>query len=155
MSRTEERLDEIDREIEDIKERLDKIEDSSSDEVEEDEENRTLYVYILFVYGTSTGLFGQIDRQKVLVEKAENDTYTVPNEPVAEQASTVRQVINILGSRGIDAWDNIERIAEKEDAVYFEAEIPEEAVKCADCDYWIDKRKAERIITTWEAKEYL
>jgi hypothetical protein len=152
----EDRVEELEGDIEELQDKVERMENFSEDE-EEKENPRTLYLYITYIYKTTTGLFGQRHKKKILIEEREGeaDGYTIPHAPVAENASTTRQAINMLQSKGVDAWDSIERVGENEDGVYYQAEIPDGAVECADCGYWVDRHDAESLITEWEAVKYL
>jgi hypothetical protein len=152
----EDRVEELEDDLKELEDKVERMDNFSEDE-EEKENQRTLYLYITYVYETTTGLFGQIQRKKVLIQERDEDVdgHTVPHAPVAKHASTTRQAIHLLQSKGIDGWDSIERVGENEDSVYYRAEIPDESVECADCGYWVNRHDAESLITDWEAVRYL
>ncbi|MDZ7688416.1 MAG: hypothetical protein U5J64_06800 [Halobacteriales archaeon] len=148
----EERVDELERELEDVKEDIERLE-PTTEEDEEDEE-RILYVYVVYIYETHKGIFGLTERRKVLLIEDEVG-YTVPSAPESSLGSTTQQALQIAKRHGVDCWDKVELVSEDEDTVYYRVEIPDEAVENLSQGYTVTAGRARELVNDWEAKEYL
>lgn len=148
----EERVDNLEREVEDLKEEMEGLKPDTEDE--EEDENRILYVYIIYVYETHKGIFGLTEKRKVLIIEDEFG-YTIPNAPESSLGDSTQQALQIAKQHGVDCWDRVELVSEDEDSIYYEVEIPEEAVENLSQGYTVTAQKAMDLINDWEAKNYL
>ena len=149
-------LDELREEIEELREQVEELQEGESDDVGDDEEDesRTLYMYIEFVVETQEIMGMEMERKKVLLIE-ENNSYQVPNSVEAELASTTRQVIQYVKGLGIDCWNFIRRTAERENAVYYTVSIPERMASQVERGAWVEKAEASDLINEMEPREYL
>lgn len=149
-------LDELREEVEELRDEIQELkqEEDSEDESDGEDEGRTLYIYIQHVTDTREVLGMEMEEREVLLLE-ENNSYRVPQEPEAEFASTTRQVIQHLKALDIDAWENVKRLGERENAVYYKAIIPPSMAKEVSEGAWVKKAEATKLVSDMEAREYL
>jgi hypothetical protein len=147
-------LDELREEIEELKEEIQELKEDSSEEEEEGEEdeNRDLYIYIQYVCDTVEVLGVEHEERKTLLVEDDN-SYSIPQTVEADYASTTRQVIEYIKSRGVDVWESVERCGERDSAVYYRVLIPG-SIASEVCGAWVSRQKADNM-TSMEAREYL
>lgn len=148
-------LDELKEEIEELREEIQDLKESSDSEEEnqEEDESRDLYMYIQHVYAEEEILGMEMERRKTLLLE-EGNSYSIPNSKEAKYSSTTRQVLEFVKSLGIDCWHNVERVAEKDDAVYYRVRVPESVASEVDRGAWVTTDKATQMADL-EAREYL
>ena len=149
-------LDDLREEIEEIREEIEELKESSEDSGEEDEEEekRYLYVYIEYVDDVKEFLGMEMESRQLLLLEEEN-SYHIPTTEEALYASTTRQVIQYIKRLGIDCWDDVRRVGEREDSVYYRVDIPEDIAFNLEEGAWVDKMEAMDLVTDMESREYL
>ena len=145
----EDRVEELEEEVEKLKEKRD-----SRREEDEEDEDKKLYIYLCYVYEERETVFGRMDDKKILLIE-EDDGYTVPHSPVAEYASTTRQVIRMVKELGVDAWEEVKQKARTDEAVYYTVRMREEDADTVEKGFWVDEREAINLVTDWEVREYI
>jgi hypothetical protein len=145
----EDRVEELEEKVEELEKEV-----TESCESEQEDSDRTLYLYVYYVEGVQDTVLGEMEERKFLILE-DSDGYNVPNEVESPYASTTRQVISLVKSLGFDCWELIEKVGAKEDAIYYEVRIRKENSTTAEEGIWFGRRKAEQIITDLKAREYL
>lgn len=148
----EKRIDEIDRELEDVKEDIEELQEEDDTEKEEEDETRTLYLYIQYDYETAEGLFS-VHKSKVVVLEDEY-AYTIPQDDLDEGRDNLQQALNLARKMGVDSWEKVELVAESEEKLYYRVEVSEETLKHLD-GYIIDSSKAVDLISDYDERRYL
>jgi hypothetical protein len=149
-------LDELKQDIEDLREEIEELKDSSesSEEKETEDEPRILYIYIQHVVDMREFMGMEMEQREVLLLEDEN-SYHIPSEKEARYASTTRQVVEYLKALNIDCWENVKRLAEREEAVYYKAVIPSSVASEVQEGAWVKKAEASKLVDEMEPKEYL
>jgi hypothetical protein len=149
MNREEmkERIEELEEKVEE----LERSSDSAENGVVEGE--KTLYVYIRYHSEEIETPLGDFDEYQYFI--LYNDgVYRIPQENVFNYMSNVRQAEELV-KKYFDCWDEIEVVANSDDAIYYCASIPESEVDSADQGSWVSKQKLHNLLSSFEEQEYL